>query len=535
MTYLPVRTLSTCVLCVIFLAACGGGGGSGSSTPPLVVGWQLGVFPPASTLAAKCAAPRVGVINPDTAKPYPDIVGTTLDEKNWLRSWSNDFYLWYNEILDTDPATIAATADYFKILKTMQKTTTGADRDKFHFTYATKDWQALLSGSATASYGPQWEFLSKPRTLPRQVVVVYSEPGAPATAMGIARGAEVLFVDGVDLANDNTQAGVATLNAGLFPATAGESHAFQVRDVGTTTTHLVTLVSANFTTQPVQNVKVISNVAGSVGYMLFNDHLANSEAALVSAFTQLQKAKVNDLVIDIRYNGGGLLDIASEVAFMVAGSARTSGQTFELQQFNSKYPNTNPFKNSAIQATPFYDHSIGFDKTLLAGGQPLPTLNLPRVFVLTGGSTCSASEAIINGLNGVNVQVIQIGSTTCGKPYGFYAQDNCSVTYFSIEFRGVNAANFGDYTDGFSAHNSVTPTNATLPGCSVADDFTHALGDPAEGRLAAALNYAVAPGICPAPAPTGISKALLVQQASQAEAFALAMPPTRQLRILTRR
>ena len=56
--------------------------------------------------------------------------------------------------------------------------------------------------------------------------------------------------------------------------------------------------------------------------------------------------------------------------------------------------------------------------------------------------TCSASEAIINGLRGVNVQVIQIGSITCGKPYGFYSQDNCGTTYFSIQFKGVNAAGF---------------------------------------------------------------------------------------------
>ncbi len=94
------------------------------------------------------------------------------------------------------------------------------------------------------------------------------------------------------------------------------------------------------------------------------------------------------------------------------------------------------------------------------------------MFVLTGNGTCSASEAIINGLRGVDVQVIQIGATTCGKPYGFYPQDNCGTTYFSIEFKGVNAKGFGDCADGFSP---ATPARlpAQLPGCSVADDFTH--------------------------------------------------------------
>ena len=138
-------------------------------------------------------------------------------------------------------------------------------------------------------------------------------------------------------------------------------------------------------------------------------------------------------------------------------------------------------------------------------GQPLPTLNLPRVFVLTGPTTCSASESIINSLRGVDVEVIQIGSTTCGKPYGFYPQDNCGTTYFTIEFKGVNAQGFGDYTDGFAPTNAPGLGGTRVPGCSVADDFTHALGDPAEARLAAALAYRLGPG-CPAPsglAPTG--------------------------------
>lgn len=93
----------------------------------------------------------------------------------------------------------------------------------------------------------------------------------------------------------------------------------------------------------------------------------------------------------------------------------------------------------------------------------------------------------MNGLAGVGVQVIQIGSTTCGKPYGFYPQDNCGTTYFSIEFQGVNAKAFGDYPDGFTPGGS---TPASFPGCPVNDDFTHALGDPNESLLYVATGYA---------------------------------------------
>ena len=133
---------------------------------------------------------------------------------------------------------------------------------------------------------------------------------------------------------------------------------------------------------------------------------------------------------------------------------------------------------------------------------PLPTLNLPRVFVLTGGGTCSASEAIINGLRGVGVEVIQIGSTTCGKPYGFYPTDNCGTTYFTVQFRGSNALGFGEYSDGFSPANTQGVLGVSVPGCSVADDFEAQLGDETEARLAAALNYRDTQAC---PAPSGLS------------------------------
>ena len=74
---------------------------------------------------------------------------------------------------------------------------------------------------------------------------------------------------------------------------------------------------------------------------------------------------------------------------------------------------------------------------------------MSRVFVLASGGTASASEAFINGLRGIDVEVILIGANTRGKPYGFYGIDNCSTTYFTIQFKGSNAKGFGEYSDGF--------------------------------------------------------------------------------------
>ena len=486
------------------LTACGGGGGggggsggSGTSPPP---SWVQGQFARESTYAAMCVTPRTGV-DPGTQKAYPDTQGTLLDELNWLRSWTNDLYLWFNEVPDQNPADFATDDAYFKVLKTSATTASSAPKDKFHFTYVTSTWESLSQSGVEAGYGANFVVISA--TPPREVVIGYTEPGSPAVATpaNLARGAQILTIDGVDLVNANDQTSINTLNAGLSPATVGESHTFSVLDLGAATPRNVTLVSANVTATPVQNVHTIAAPGGGlVGYMLFNDHLATAESELVAAFGQLQSAGVQDLVLDIRYNGGGYLDIASEVAYMIAGAGPTTGQTFELQQFNSKYPSNNPLTGTAITPTDFHSTTQGFSTT---AGQLLPTLNLSRVFVLTGPSTCSASESIINGLRGVNIQVIQVGSTTCGKPYGFYPQDNCGVTYFSIEFRGINAQGFGDYTDGFTPQNTVATEGYVIPGCSVADDFTHALGDSAEGMLASALGYQ-STGACPV-APSGMA------------------------------
>jgi hypothetical protein len=245
-----------------------------------------------------------------------------------------------------------------------------------------------------------------------------------------------------------------------------------------------------------------------VGYILFNDHIATAESALITAVTQLNAWGISDLVIDIRYNGGGYLDIASELAYMVAGPTQTAGKTFELLTFNDKHKTVDPVTGAAITPVGFHSTARGFSAT---AGTALPYLGLSKVYVLTGPDTCSASESVMNSLRGAGVQVIQIGSTTCGKPYGFYPQDNCGTTYFSIQFKGVNAAGFGDYSDGFAPANSpVAATlapNAVFPGCSVGDDFNHALGDPAEARLAAALQYS-AGGTCPAATGVGSPRQL---------------------------
>lgn len=433
---------------------------------------------------ARCAMPRQGE-SPVTGERYDDTKGSLADEKRFLRAWIDLLYLWYREVPDVDPGDYDTAVDYFDALRTPAKTASGKDKDEFHFIYPTDVWEALSQSGVEGGYGVTWSLLaSRP---PRKIVAAYTEPDSAAVAAGIRRGAEVISVDGVDVVDGSD---VDKLNEGLFPSEIGAAHTFVIRDLGSPTTRTVTMTSASVTSAPVQNVKVLTVAGGAkVGYFTFNDHIATAERGLMQAIAQLQAQDIDDLVIDLRYNGGGYLAIAAQLGYMVAGPAATSGKAFETLLYNDRFTTTDPY-GDAIAPDPFRSTTLNFS---VPAGMALPALSLPRVFVLTGPGTCSASESIINGLRGIDVEVIQIGATTCGKPYGFVPQDNCGTTYFAIQFQGVNQKGFGDYADGFVPGGG---GGAGVPGCVVADDFTHELGDAAEARLAAALAYR-ATGACP--------------------------------------
>jgi C-terminal processing protease CtpA/Prc len=323
-------------------------------------------------------------------------------------------------------------------------------------------------------YGVTWKRNSS--TAPRTWLVTLVEPGSPAAAAGLRRGDMLMKVDGVDFVNASDSASVAKINAGLSPETPGVAHQFTLQRGGSN--YDVTMTGAEVRIDPVKYVQVLDTPTGKVGYLHFETHNAVSEKELVDAFTTFRNAGVSDLVLDMRYNGGGLLYIAAELSYMIAGPTQTAGKIFQRLQYNDKTP--------PDPGIPFMSTAWGFTSpNPVRSGTPLPYLGLKRVTVLTTPGTCSASEAVINGLRGADIQVDVIGSQTCGKPYGFTPVANCGTTYFSVDFAGVNDKGFGDYADGLAAT------------CQVADDLSRPLGDTSEGLLAAALAYRQT-GSCPA-------------------------------------
>ena len=489
------RAALAVVLAAAILSACGGGDGSASYASSSAPGADAIV--PSASVAGLCAKPRQGT-DPAAGWVYADQPGTLDDEKRWVRAWIDEAYLWYDEVpAGVKAADFATPVAYFDALKTPLKTASGRPKDRFHYSMDTAQFLREADGAPVLGYGMEIAVLrSSP---PRDARIAYVVPGTPAAQAGLVRGDKLLVIDGVDVASGPA----APINAAVSPSRADETHAFTVGRADGSVLG-VTLGAASIALPPVMNVKTLASASGPVGYLQFNDHNEAAEAQLIAAIQQLRATGARDLVLDMRYNGGGLLGIASELAYMVAGGATTQGKTFERLLSNRK------LILSASQATvPFHATSQGYS---VPPGQALPQLGLARVTVLSGPDTCSASESVINGLRGVGVAVQLVGGTTCGKPYAFRPRDNCGTTYFAINYQGVNELGQGDYGDGFA------------PACAVADDFGHALGDPAEARLAAALALH-AGGSCPTPALAGSQKA---QAADAAEAPYLRRSPVRE-------
>ena len=467
---------------LVFVACSSGGGSGGQGTPPIVRNWQEGVFFNSANYDDLCVNPRSGT-NPLSGAPVPDRQGRFIDENNWLRSIHNEFYLWYDEIIDQDPANFPTAINYFPELRTPEfsDTGSGADKDNFHSAINTQTFADIILSGIDAGYGVQ--FLARGSAPNREVIVAYVEPGTEAATMGLSRGVQIITIDGETVA-DSTNVNI--LNNGLSPATLGETHSFTIQQLDNSQSD-ITLTSTEVSMTPVRNVGVVNGT--NVGYILFNDHIATAETLLIDAINTLNGLGANqDVIIDLRYNGGGFLDLASELAYMLAGEAATDNKVFERLQFNDKLQGIpfNPLNGDNL-LTPFHSTVQGFSNNLTAG-DPLPTLNAANVVVITSEQTCSASEAIINGLRGADVNVIQIGTTTCGKPYGSVPLDNCGTTYLFTQFEGFNNKNEGEYSDGFRPDNSAS-FGVAVQGCEVADDLSNPLGDPNEENVANALNF----------------------------------------------
>lgn len=395
----------------------------------------------------------------DTGDPIVSLTCQPNSRKAALRDYFDDWYFWYAISPRPDPWGGASLDEYFKALLFTGNATFPADRwsyfestESFNRFYG--DGQALGYGVAVAGV----EVVGRP-DLP--LYVRHVEPQSPAGVAGVVRGDQVLALNGRP-ASELISANDFSL---LTAERSGQTLALLLQGTGGQRT--VTLAAAVYRLSPVPRSAVVYTPGGRpVGYLMVKDMITQAITPATEAFSRFRAAGVRELVVDLRYNGGGLVSVGRDLASLVAG-VRAVGATYSSLLYNNR---------QAAQ----WNTSYAFTRSADA-------LGLARVYLLVGSRTCSASEQLANGLRPY-VDVVLVGDATCGKPVGFLPKDDtCGTTYNVVNFESVNARNEGRYFDGLQ------------PTCAVAEDWHQPLGAPAEPLLAAALAHADGQG-CAGPA-----------------------------------
>lgn len=417
--------------------------------------------------------------------------GSRSHELRFVRHFMQATYLWPEQIPPADPDAPAfqsgpflqAISDFFSRQLSTEQWPDGFRKDRFSSVVTTSYWQRLNEAGVHHDFGMLLARLSDRQPRDIRIALVYE--GSAAARAGLQRGDRLLAVElpggpRLDLLGPLDAADEKRLMQ-LLQARAGEGPLLlQVRRADGSE-HRVSLQASRYARAAVPVARILATGQGKVGYLMVDAFSTALEGAMQAAFARFEASQVQDLVVDLRYNGGGQLSRAAQLAYMVADPQLSQGRVFERLIFNPvRQADYSAWRTRQL----FISTSTGLPGSGTRVGQPLPNLGLRRVYVLTGPGSCSASESFINGLKGIDVQVIQIGAASCGKPYGSIPRDNCGLTYLPVQFRGVNDKGEGDYIGGIR------------PDCPVADTLSGPLGEPAEALLAAALHHRTT-GQCP--------------------------------------
>ena len=402
-------------------------------------------------------------------KKDPDPVNEqTLAEnaRDGLYDLMQVMYLWNDKMPTVKASDYPGPAEMLEALRYKPK-------DIYSVVMTWDDFLAFMQGSVEGRHGIT---LSLDTADVVRVVILYKN--SDLWPMGVRRGWIVKKVNGVDLAPLFINA-VATRNWTAYdnlmgPATVGvtNSFLFQKPD-GTEVTYSST--KSSFTVNSVTASDVLDLPSGKTGYLCFEAFIDPSPAELDQAFAFFKANNVTDLIIDLRYNGGGDMEVAQQLASLVMKQEDTTKICYKL-----KY-------NSTVSAS--WDETYNFTKT----ANPL---GLDRVVFITTRGTASASEVVISSLKPY-ISVSLVGDTTFGKPVGMNVfgfpfpttsvpEPDYKYVFAPITFEFVNASDWGGFYDGI------------VPDVLANDDITRDFGDPEELSLKAAI--AILEGTKAAPA-----------------------------------
>jgi carboxyl-terminal processing protease len=410
-------SLLACLFTV--LAACGGGGGDGGG----------------GSTGGACG---------ETAR------------KQWVLDVVRDWYL-YPETL---PATVdlAAYATAEQLLDALTATARAQDKDRF-FSY-------LTTRSAENSLFAEGEFVGfgfRNRTDDgNRIFILDVFAGSPAADADLQRGDEVIAVDGVAVA-DALANGTATFSDLIGPAESGVQRTLTIRRDDTTFDRTMTKRTVTLDPVPDAYGAQVLPLAGTtgVGYLHLRSYISTADAQLRAAFEQFRALNLGYFIVDLRYNGGGLVSTAQLIDNLLGGDLSSTDVQFRLVH--------NPARSNQ-------DSTVRF--------QPLPQSVSPiRIAFLTTEATASASEINVNALKPY-VEVAIVGSDTLGKPVGQLAFDltGCEDRLRLVAFKTVNALGEGDYYTGLAA---------TMPGsaCAAGDTLDAPLGAVEDNLTREAMDW----------------------------------------------
>jgi carboxyl-terminal processing protease len=379
---------------------------------------------------------------------------STVSQNLTVREVMEDYYLWYQSIPDVDPVRFNSPEAYLDAIRYLP-----LDRS---FSYIT-------SREATDAYYNNSQFIGFGVSLrieasDMRVQQVYAD--SPAAEAGLARGDRILAINGRSverLVADNA------VNDAWGPSVIGTEVSVEY-DTRGGERRRAAMVKRLVTIPTVSLTRTFDVDGRRTGYFELRNFVEPSFDALDRAVASLLEAGVSELVIDLRYNGGGLVDVAVHLAGLVGGAA-ARGQVFGEMRHNDKHV-------ADDETIRFPSEAQGFE--------------LRRLVIITTGASASASELLINGLRPF-LPVIVVGDATYGKPVGQYGFNFCDKTLAAVAFSIVNARGEGDYFDGIPAD------------CRAPDDIEHEMGDAEEASLAEAL-HVVRTGACSSAATLGTER-----------------------------
>lgn len=431
----------TALALVAMLAGCSGGGGGSVNAPPTAGG---------------------GTTTP-TPTP-PATAGCSLrDRQNWAAAQLNEWYLFPETLpASLDPTPYASVDAYIDALTA----TARAQQKDRYFTYLTSiaEENAYYDSGSSAGYG----FRLIGDTSARRVWVTESFEGAPALAAGLDRGTEILAL-GTSAANLRTvdsliaSGGLAAVSDALGAEAVGTTRVFRIRDAAGTRD--VSASMADYALTPVSSrygAKVIDDGGRKVGYVNLRTFINTADPALRAAFAQFKAQGVTEVIVDFRYNGGGLISIA-ELMGDLLGANRTTSDVFSHTVFRASKAANNETRYFSPQA-----ESIA------------PT----RIAFIGTGGTASASELVINAfIPYLHANAALVGTNTYGKPVGQIAVDKtaCDDRLRVVALATTNSANQGAYYTGLA--------NTVEASCRAGDDINYPMGDPREASTKAALDF----------------------------------------------